>query len=331
MWYYGWALWLVLAPAPVFSLSALRPVLSFPFSSPCLIIIAIQFISDRRPPTSGQRNCYLGWYSVGISASCARHRITPCRDNNKTASWFRPRPRFYPRKAQSPFPRLRSTVSSYNQLAARPSARQTVFDFDLAFSTCETPHPTEVQFTSPAACYPAEPWEKVSHCFEITVRTHQAVECVFPNSRLVAPMICSPSFFSLLQPSAAPLSLKNFSCLQRWHFLVLCTSFPLLAFLSFSSVGKMDFSNPNAIRQALEHYNQRIAALENQLATSTASVSRPRPLLPDPDKFGGKSYDTWLPLIQAKLDIDGEALGGTEKAHFCLCLRPAPTSSDKLA
>ena len=40
-------------------------------------------------------------------------------------------------------------------------------------------------------------------------------------------------------------------------------------------------------------------------------LSRPRPTLPDPEKFGGQTYkyDTWLPSIKAKLRVDGEAIG----------------------
>lgn len=81
----------------------------------------------------------------------------------------------------------------------------------------------------------------------------------------------------------------------------------------------MDFSNPDAIRQAFQHQEQRIATLEAQLAALLAARqhSRPRPILPDPEKFTGATrYDTWLPLIKAKLDVDGEAIGGSDKAHF---------------
>lgn len=109
----------------------------------------------------------------------------------------------------------------------------------------------------------------------------------------------------------------------------------------------MDFSDSEAIRQAFQHLQQRINTLEGQLATTNQQLTtvtqqlatatqqlatvaqtletpapavnppaRPRAVLPDPDKFGGTHYDTWLPLITAKLDIDGEALGGTDRAHF---------------
>ncbi|KXX72962.1 hypothetical protein MMYC01_210706 [Madurella mycetomatis] len=78
----------------------------------------------------------------------------------------------------------------------------------------------------------------------------------------------------------------------------------------------MDFANPNAFHQALQHQEQRIAALEGQLAALSATKARPRPILPDPEKFTGVHYDTWLPLIKAKLNIDSEAIGNSNKASF---------------
>ena len=45
---------------------------------------------------------------------------------------------------------------------------------------------------------------------------------------------------------------------------------------------------------------------------------RPKPCLPDPDKFSGSlfAWDTWLPSIKAKLRIDGDAIGGHEAQFF---------------
>lgn len=87
----------------------------------------------------------------------------------------------------------------------------------------------------------------------------------------------------------------------------------------------MDFSNPESIRQAFAHQEEQIAAqkeridaLEARVLSLLAARPRPRPILPDPEKFDGSTsrYDTWLPLIKAKLDVDDEALGGTDVAHF---------------
>ncbi|GAM37115.1 hypothetical protein TCE0_022r06746 [Talaromyces pinophilus] len=42
-----------------------------------------------------------------------------------------------------------------------------------------------------------------------------------------------------------------------------------------------------------------------------SSISRPKPTLPDPEKFAGSAqkYDTWLPSIIAKLRVDVDAIG----------------------
>jgi len=47
------------------------------------------------------------------------------------------------------------------------------------------------------------------------------------------------------------------------------------------------------------------------LLRSIKSQSKPKPSLPDPEKFSGQPYkfDTWLPSIKAKLRVDGEAIG----------------------
>ena len=44
----------------------------------------------------------------------------------------------------------------------------------------------------------------------------------------------------------------------------------------------------------------------------TPAPTRPKPALPDPEKFTGsaqKKYDTWLPSIKAKLRVDANAIG----------------------
>jgi hypothetical protein len=47
------------------------------------------------------------------------------------------------------------------------------------------------------------------------------------------------------------------------------------------------------------------------LLRSIKSQSKPKPSLPDPEKFSGQpdKFDTWLPFIKAKLRVDGEAIG----------------------
>ena len=46
-------------------------------------------------------------------------------------------------------------------------------------------------------------------------------------------------------------------------------------------------------------------------STATQPASRPRQQLPEPARFDGKPYHfrTWLPMIKAKIQVDGEAIG----------------------
>ena len=40
---------------------------------------------------------------------------------------------------------------------------------------------------------------------------------------------------------------------------------------------------------------------------------KPKPALPDPEKFAGQphKFDTWLPSIKAKLRVDGKPIGAS--------------------
>jgi hypothetical protein len=50
--------------------------------------------------------------------------------------------------------------------------------------------------------------------------------------------------------------------------------------------------------------------------------TKPKPSLPDPEKFSGQShkFDTWLPSIKAKLRIDSEAIGDTVAQFYYVYL-----------
>lgn len=68
------------------------------------------------------------------------------------------------------------------------------------------------------------------------------------------------------------------------------------------------------MQQAIADLQAQVAQLssENQFLRSLLTTpSRPKPSLPDPAKFDGKSYkfDTWLPAIKAKLRVDNAAIG----------------------
>jgi hypothetical protein len=49
---------------------------------------------------------------------------------------------------------------------------------------------------------------------------------------------------------------------------------------------------------------------------------KPKPSLPNPEKFNGQSYkfDTWLPSIKAKLQVDGEAIGDSVAQFYYVYL-----------
>ena len=63
--------------------------------------------------------------------------------------------------------------------------------------------------------------------------------------------------------------------------------------------------------------NQADRARVHDRTTST-NPRKPKPNLPNPEKFNGKTYkfDTWLPVIRAKLHIDGPAIGDSTAQFY---------------
>jgi hypothetical protein len=63
-------------------------------------------------------------------------------------------------------------------------------------------------------------------------------------------------------------------------------------------------------RQQLAAMQAQINQLQSEIQ-ALRSHSRPKPALPDPEKFNGSTqrFDTWLPSIRAKLRVDGIAIG----------------------
>ncbi|KAJ5272508.1 hypothetical protein N7478_007633 [Penicillium angulare] len=57
---------------------------------------------------------------------------------------------------------------------------------------------------------------------------------------------------------------------------------------------------------------------ETQQAQIARILYRPNTSLPDPEKFTGNAvkFDTWITSIQAKLSIDGEAIGNSKAQFF---------------
>jgi retrotransposon gag protein len=79
------------------------------------------------------------------------------------------------------------------------------------------------------------------------------------------------------------------------------------------------------LQQIVHTHVADIQALRAEVTSLRAQLDsrpprRPKPQLPDPDKFTGTplTWDTWLPLIKAKLRIDGDAIGGPEARFFYL-------------
>ena len=67
----------------------------------------------------------------------------------------------------------------------------------------------------------------------------------------------------------------------------------------------------------LEQMNQANRARVHDRTTNT-SPRRPKPSLPIPEKFNGKTYkfDIWLPVIRAKLYIDGPVIGDSTAQFY---------------
>jgi len=75
---------------------------------------------------------------------------------------------------------------------------------------------------------------------------------------------------------------------------------------------------PARFQEILQRHEDQLQAHEDQIQALTAvrKTIRPKPCLPDPDKLASQAqYDTWLPEVKAKLEVDADAIGGP-KAQF---------------
>ncbi len=63
------------------------------------------------------------------------------------------------------------------------------------------------------------------------------------------------------------------------------------------------------VQREFDGLRSKVATL--RVALAKTQTSQPRAKLPDPEKFTGNTYkfDTWLPLIKAKLRVDGTSIG----------------------
>ena len=80
--------------------------------------------------------------------------------------------------------------------------------------------------------------------------------------------------------------------------------------------------NESALRQQITQMQEQIQLMQQALSSSAPSVQtpsdtyttpyhRPKPILPNPPKFGGdrRVYEAWKAEITSKLDIDAQAIG----------------------
>lgn len=76
------------------------------------------------------------------------------------------------------------------------------------------------------------------------------------------------------------------------------------------------------LQAEVRRQRDEIHFLRNQPPNQPAKNHRPKPVLPDPEKFSGQShkFDTWLPSIKAKLRVDGEAIGDAVSQFYYVYL-----------
>jgi hypothetical protein len=110
---------------------------------------------------------------------------------------------------------------------------------------------------------------------------------------------------------ATPIASPRFTPGSRFFFILLSSS--------SSSSFAMD------PMQAFENLQAQVAQLQAEvqfLRSNSTTPSRPKPSLPDPEKFNGYShkFDTWLPSIKVKLRVDSAAIGDTVAQFYYVYL-----------
>lgn len=73
------------------------------------------------------------------------------------------------------------------------------------------------------------------------------------------------------------------------------------------------------LQAEVRRQRDEIQFLRNQ---NQSTRTKPKPSLPDPEKFSGQShkFDTWLPSIKAKLRVDSEAIGDSVDQFYYVYL-----------
>ena len=83
---------------------------------------------------------------------------------------------------------------------------------------------------------------------------------------------------------------------------------------------RMDPTLQSQVQCKFDGLYSEIAIL--QVAFTKTQASRPRPKLPDPEKFTKSTYkfDTWLPSIEAKLAVNSTAIGDATAQFYYVYL-----------
>ena len=71
------------------------------------------------------------------------------------------------------------------------------------------------------------------------------------------------------------------------------------------------------LQAAVAELQDEVRRQRDEILLLQSIKPKPKPSLPDPEKFNGQShkFDTWLPSIKAKLRVDNKAIGDSV-AHF---------------
>lgn len=100
----------------------------------------------------------------------------------------------------------------------------------------------------------------------------------------------------------------------------------LLEVEKFAAYGRKQIATlTRALENNIELVQQNNTLINQlgQLLQAKSAVHRPKACLPDVEKFSGATYtfETWLPSIEAKLRIDGAAIGDLEAQFWYLFSR----------
>ena len=76
------------------------------------------------------------------------------------------------------------------------------------------------------------------------------------------------------------------------------------------------------LRAAVAELQAEVRRQRDEILLLRSIKPKPKPSLPNPEKFSGQPYkfDTWLPSIKAKLRVDGEAIGDTVAQFYYVYL-----------